>query len=362
MVKTPSLRNARVVTRGSQLAQVRDKEVINLFRKHGAKLVDAHGTLVGENQKTFEVVPPNTVVIFLSEVGYCSSIQTMRQLENNYFRSKIAIERFIQGDAARQGVHYGNAYNRTYLPGEKYPSLSLYFMDENFAGMGYVWKLPLRRERMEINAYMELGPNSSEVYNGISRTKYILLKEVMERLGSGVYIVASCIVPYDQRKEQRYPRGKLPMNLPRNMGRPNYYTPNIGWKRVAPIRTKNTIRVGIHRASAISKPVRLRPSVPRTGVTPRPTPYMRKIKETRKSRIYLNQALTRMSRTPSRVKMGSIIPYMNANINKEKLKKTLFYLKHPKTFIEEYKNKPNMVPAFNKIPELHKGRYIYNRL
>lgn len=370
MVKIRTLKNSRVRTRGTLVAMQRDQAVVNIFRKNGARLVDAHGSLADMNQKAFEIVPPNTVVIFLSEIGYCATTQVTRQLENEFFRSAAKLEAFFRGAAAFQGRHYGNAYSRTYLPGEEYPSISLQFWDETLAGVGYVYKLPLRRDR-PINSH-NIAPGINNVNYPLSNTgtthikraphHRILLQDLMTRLGPGVYIIASCVVPPGQIGEM-YPHGRMPMSLPLRM--PSHLPASKGWKHVAPIRTSETIRIGLHKGAGVAKPTR--PQRPGTPARTKIKNWQKKSIR-RKGRITVRTALQRLSRVANTVnendlknRLAIMRPYLNANVDMKKLGNVIYYLKRPAEFLKNVNN-ANTTLAFYNTNNLNKGAFIYNRL
>jgi hypothetical protein len=350
----------------------RDRVVVDTFRKHGAKLVDAHGSLVPMNRSAFEEVPPNTVVIFLSEIGYCSSVPIVRQFANDFFTSKTRLEGFFRGAAAFQGRHYGNAYNRTYLPGEKYPSVMLQFWDARKAGMGWVYKLPLTRPRTQNDT--ENAPAASEVnYPKINNGNnprgphhIVILKDLMTRLGPGVYIVGSCIVPSGQIQNM-YPVGRLPMSLPARMT-PGVFEPARGWKRIGPIRTRETIRVGLHSGAGVKKATARRPQRPGTPAMTRVRNVFRSVPARRPGRITVRTALQRLSRVANLVnakklheKLNVMLPYMNANVNTGRLRKVIEYLKNPIEFLSKINN-ANATMNFYNTNKLNKGAFIYNRI
>lgn len=370
MVKL-KLKNSRVKTRGTRASNLRDETTVRIFREHGrtAKLVDAHGSLVKANKPAFEIVPQNTVIIFLSEVGYCADVVIMRKLQNEYFRTGVGIEKFLMGDAARRGLHYGNAYERTYLPGESYPSISLQFWDARLAGMGWVWKLPLGRKRMEATPSSELGPNKSEVYSSTTsilnrrQSSDVLLKDVIKEIGSGVYIIASCLVATEQIQPS-FPAGRLPMSLPASMKPATYWAKSIGWKRIAPQRTRSTIRIGLHKATGKTPGPSVIKRIPRPGTKIRThVPFLTSIPETRKRRINLDTALKRMSRAPNRVNLNTIIPHLNANVNIPKLRRTLKYLQNPNNFfLEHFNSNSTNASNFYNISNINRGAYIHSRI
>ena len=366
-VRVRSVVNSRARTRGTAHAEERDQAVVNIFHRKGARLVDAHGSLVGSDNKPFEPVPPDTVVIFMAEVGYCAMTGVTRNLENEFFTSKAKLEEFFRGGAAVKGRHYGNAYNRTWLPGEEYPSIKLQFYDEKIKNMGFVYKLPLARRRPfpgtgNAPAMTEVNyPKENSGHWPRSPHHWILLKDLMARLGPGVYIISACIVPPGQIQPV-YPAGRLPVNLPRRM--PGYQ-PSVGWKRVAPRRTRETVRAGVHKSASGSLAIRRRP--PRPG-----TPALTHIKHSAESvsgkrpgRITVGTALQRLSRVANlvnenklRAKLNAMLPYMNANVNVSRLRNVIPYLKNPAQFLKNM-NSENVTMNFYKTPKLNRGAYIH---
>lgn len=351
-----TVRNSEVGTRGSKRALLRDLTTVRVFEKYGAKLVDAHGNVTGEKDE----VPPGCVVVFLSEIGLCASVSVLRHFANDYFRSKSGIKAFLEGAASRQGRHHGNAHERTYLSGEKYPRTELQFWDANYAGMGYVYKLPLHYERrLEPPEY---GPTKGEIYPEIQHNSSLkTLDEVMRKLGSGVYIIASCLVSKNQASRSVYPAPRpLPMSFPRAITKSAYWLPERGWKGVAAARTRGTISLGIHRS--VGQNIKRRVTHPHRPGTPRRThvPYFKNVPLKRRFKIRVDEVLRRMSRNANTVNLNKLIPQMNATVNVNKLRRTLYYLKNPDEFFAT-RNANNKL-KFNNTPRLNKAAFIHSLL
>jgi len=253
-----------------------------------------------------------------------------RNLENEFFTSKKGLEEFFRGGAAAKGRHYGNAYNRTWLPGEEYPSINLQFYDEKIKNMGFVYKLPLARRRPHPGtgnapAMSEVNyPKANNGHTPRGAGHWILLKDLMARLGPGVYIISACIVPPGQIQPM-YPAGRLPANLPRRL--PGHYQASVGWKRVAPKRTRETIRVGIHKGARTAPSASRRPPRPGTPARTHIKHSTESVSGRRPGRITVRTALQRLSRVANLVnanklyeKLNGMLPYMNANVNVGRLR------------------------------------------
>ena len=370
-VRVRSVVNRRIGTRGTVLAKARDDAVVKIFNEHRGKLIDAHGSLVGANRKEFEVVPPDTVVMFMADVGKCAITSATRELENEYFTTAPKIKAFFRGAAAVQGRHYGNTYNKTWLPGEKYPSVMLWFNDETTKNMGYVYPLPLPYRR-PVNGGVAPFPKNilyPKVNNGNQPRgpeHYMLLQDLMHRLGKGVYIVDACIVPPGQIGKL-YPEGRLPVNLPKRMD-PNIYPPSLGHKRIAPLRTRETIRAGIHKSAKGALALPKRPPRPGSRIFTHIREGGASAPRRNIQRISIRQALRTLSRaanieSASKLynRVNKMLPKMNANVNGSRIAMVAHYLQNPAEFLANW-NSANTTANFYNLNKLDRGAYIYRKL
>jgi hypothetical protein len=188
----------------------RETRIIKTFENHGARLVDAHGALTG----TKEVVPSDTVIMFLSEPGYCILLRTARKVSADFFENKEGLVRFFKSGGNRRNYkHVSDILKRTHFPGQEYLDTDLTFEDPVSKSLGYVKKLPLSRQQIIYNHLFdrEQTPTFAETAGPFVHGKRLKLSKIIKDGGPGVYIVSSCRVsPY----LLKLPPSKLPTNVP----------------------------------------------------------------------------------------------------------------------------------------------------
>ena len=203
-------------TRGQVESQMLENHVLNVYNTYGARLIEGHGALATKNESVniSTTVPPNTIVIFLAKPGVCMYSRAGRVIANEFFRTNAGLRTFFKGGGSTLH-HAANSQTRTYMAGQQIPSIYLTFKDAVYPSIGYVWKLPLKRERVINNANMlnERTPNSTEVHNNITHGNSYLLASVLRILGPGVYIVNACLAPGNIKNNSR-----TGINAPRGGG------------------------------------------------------------------------------------------------------------------------------------------------
>ena len=335
----------KTVTRGEFNALVKEETIVDIFNKHGAKLVDAHGALLRANvsqTNRFKEVPEDVVIIFLSAFGQCMSISAGRALGNLYFRSKKGLREFFRGEGGKAELHHGEILSRTRFPGQKYPDVSLHFFDARIPSMGFVWRLPLQYDRTTNISKLNVNipPRTNLIYNNIPRHQNAntRLSEVISRLGKGVYIVSSCLVPSNQAA---FNIGKLPYNLPK------YYK---GQRRgVLMTRGAKPYK------KLIWGPKSVRPGTARRTAMPWYPPGVRKTGRY----ILTKEVLTALSRKPN-LNLNEKFKLMRVNAPKDRLRKVQAILKNNANFVS--KLNANSRRQWNSLGPYNKGQFIMNRL
>lgn len=197
-----------------------EKHILDVYQKHQAKLIDAHGVLTG----TKEIVPPDTVLMFLSEPGYCMLLAAGRSVARDFFQSKSNLIKFFKsGNNRRNYKHVSDILKRTHFEGEQYLDLSLEMKDPGIKGLGFIKKLPLRRQQYVSNYQYkhDITPTFAETTGPLFHGKNVKLSSVLKLGGPGVYIVSACRV---SQFESKKPENKLPTNLPHKSSWP-YMSP-----------------------------------------------------------------------------------------------------------------------------------------
>ena len=199
----------RMAQSAALAAGERTDKLLDIWRKHGAFLIEGHGHYPIYRAKNTEksvyvlkrpnpiTVPQDRAVIYLSEPGKCMWITTGRQLTARLFHTKEGLEEFLSGAAERKGVHHADVSRKAFVfpdsfidskvnlePGAKQPSF------------GYVWKLPLMNPRISQNMWnKDRVPLANEVLNFKQKDTWV--SEIVFGGPPGVYIVSSCLdVPY----------------------------------------------------------------------------------------------------------------------------------------------------------------------
>lgn len=332
-------------TRGLATAIKRERFVEYIFKKFNkqAKLIEAHGGLSRHIAPMYAQVPEDTVIIFLSKFGQCLDMQHGRHIANEYFTSVKGLERFFRGEAGFARVHHGEIASRTFLPGEEYPNANFLFYDENKPDWGYVWKLPLKYRRAELTGEMKAerrAVTGANVYNNIPRgpQSSMTLQQVINKLGSGVYIISACLVPVNLGG---LPVGKIPFNLPSDH----------------PLR-----RVGVPRsrnARAYAKTIYGPKSVrPRTPVRTSSTIYHRSAR--RRPYVTVREMLTRLGRPGTNINLENWFPRMRVGVNKPRLKAVQNIIKSPTAMLSKLSE--NQKAKWNSLPWNQKGTFVANWL
>lgn len=304
-------------TRTQAEIEARERRVLRIFAAKGARLIEAHGSLVGFNRRPLETVPRNTVIVFLSNFGQCMYIEAGRTVANQFFHSNENIRNFLKGAGGRTGLLHGNVTQRTFLPGEHYPNASLTFSNDKLKGYGYVWPLPLARNRMigGQNLEREHAPSRSEINTRIPYGITMSLSETVQTLGPGVYIVNACLPPVNQ------------LNLGNDMPviGPHYntegYMPSIQPRRTVGFRRFQSAMRSVRRPGPKAGTVR------RTVVPPAP-----RFPRTRTYKYSTNDILRILGRKPN-TNLNSLFQNTRANANLERLRQTQRILVNPNTFV-----------------------------
>jgi hypothetical protein len=209
-----------MATRAKATLSTRKAQVMSIYERSGAKLIEAHGSLPG----TWARAPAGVVVIFIANPGQCMLISAGRMISRDYFGSDRAFRTFLNGRNVRLGIHHTDIANRTYLPGEMYPDVELSFGDDRFGSFGHVWRLPVRNRAVTTEGMMdEAAPTFSEVVT--PRQKHMSLSSYLRRK-RGIYIVNTCLTTKRMTSAAARTQTRPPANLPKS----GYY----GWKRKAP--------------------------------------------------------------------------------------------------------------------------------
>jgi len=168
-----------------------------LFTK-GAYLVSAHGILASPN-KINKVVPPNTVIYFLADPGYCLNMSLMFGVQNEFFTSKQKLYNFLYraGNAVNKPRnvninHVHDAHGRIRLPGQKYLNMYVNVIpDKEYPAMGYVKRLPTTRSN-QVPTFNQIVP--------LHPGRYLLSEYIRNyHPEGGVFIISSCrYIPGDR--------------------------------------------------------------------------------------------------------------------------------------------------------------------
>jgi len=70
----------------------REDRIIQTYDTYGAKLIYAHGSLTG----TKEVVPKNTIIMFLAKPGYCIIEKVAKKVFSDFFENKRGLLQFFK--------------------------------------------------------------------------------------------------------------------------------------------------------------------------------------------------------------------------------------------------------------------------
>jgi hypothetical protein len=179
----------------------------------GAYLVNAHGMLASPN-KIKQKVPPNTVIYFLAEPGYCLNIPTTLGIQNEFFTSRQKLFNFLYRAGNPVGkprstkiTHVHNINTRIKKPGEKYLDMYLNVVpNKKWPTMGYIKKLPTKPSHI-VPTYrniIKLNNPGRYLLSNLLKTKF---------KNGGVIIISACrAIPNNihRFKEPGLPRQRLP--------------------------------------------------------------------------------------------------------------------------------------------------------
>ena len=187
-------------------ANAREAKILETYAAHGAKLVDAHGVLTGTKAR----VPADTVVMFLTEPGYCILMFATRKVSTNFFESRRGLENFFRSGGNRRNYkHVSDILKRTHFAGQEYLDMFLEFKDPEAKAMGFIRKLPLTRRNLIANFQQPKAqmPTFAETTGPLVHGSTLKLSTVLKRGGPGVYVISACRV-------SPHARGNLPRNTP----------------------------------------------------------------------------------------------------------------------------------------------------
>jgi hypothetical protein len=157
----------------------------------GAYLVNAHGMLVSPN-KIKKIVPPNTVIYFLANPGYCLNIPTTLGIQNEFFTNKTKMYNFLYRAGNAVGKpgnahinHVSNIHERIKIPGDVYLDMYLNLSpNKTHATMGYIKELPTKPSHV-IPTFNNIVP--------IRSGRYLLSNLLKNRFSNGgVFIISAC--------------------------------------------------------------------------------------------------------------------------------------------------------------------------
>lgn len=157
----------------------------------GAYLVNAHGMLASPN-KIKQKVPPNTVIYFLANPGYCLDIPTTLGIQNEFFTNQQKLFNFLYraGNSVKNRrpsniTHVHNINTRLKVPGQTYLDMYVDVVpDKQWPTMGYVKKLPTKPSHI-IPTFMNVVPLPSG--------RYLLSNLLKNRFSNGgVFIISAC--------------------------------------------------------------------------------------------------------------------------------------------------------------------------
>ncbi len=293
----------------------REKFLLKYFENHPnrVRLVDGHGVLKGGRK----IVPKDTVIMFLSKVGYCMAINAGRSIHKKYFESNTGLIKFFKsGNTNRRNHHVTDIMSRTYLPGTVYQDLSVKIVPEpGEPTMGFLKKLPLKRKNLPPLLGNTVGPTKKDKY---------LLSKIIRAGGPGIYIVSACRVsPYNMYNNNN----DIPINLP--MGKFGYRNPYGRYAKIS-----RSIK-RLHSKPGAKRRTRFVEFTPQNERSRRLTAEGRSMAP-RPTKKIISNVLNRMVVTPNN-KSRNIRRYawnLPANKNVESLNETLRILRAPRTFVK----------------------------
>ena len=269
----------------------------NIYKQHGAKLVNAHGTMLN-NVKT---VPKNTVLMFLTNPGYCTLLPLARSVYHDFFETRKDLEKFLNGNIPNKYIYVSNIKNRTHLPDQTYRNMSLTFNDKNFKSLAYIRKLPLTSQQYILNRYANKynkPPKFAETVGPIKRGTRTKLSDVLEETGPGVYVIASCRRTLENRAKKYVPINASSNSYPYNkVAHPTNVT----------LRRKNNSLLGKHPGSF-------------NYTLKAERNYLERTKKRKK--ITIQDVLVHMSKNNGKSSLRTYIAPLSANTNIDTLEKT----------------------------------------
>jgi hypothetical protein len=121
-------------------------------------------------------------------------ITTGRQLGAKYFGSEKGIIDFLSGKAELEGVHHADISRKSFVPGDGYLDSTVGLRPlKSQPSFGFVWKLPIKFNRVESNKYLprNIQPRREDVLSLPRKTTWI--SDIVRDGPPGVYIVSSCL-------------------------------------------------------------------------------------------------------------------------------------------------------------------------
>lgn len=331
------------VTRGQVNAQNIETRVLGVYKKHGARLVESHGSLATRTQtkNVATIVPDDTVVILMVKPGECMYSGAGRLIADEFFKSNTGLRSFFKGGGGTKWHHVANSQSRTFLAGQKIPSIFLTFKDATYPSLGYVWKLPMTRSKTVSldNMLHEPAPARSEIYTGVTHGNSYLLSSVLRILGPGVYIVTACLPP-----------GNINNNRLTGVSAPRK---NWGGSQPA-ARSKERTRYGPY-----TKPLRPpRPGSVSARTTTLPGPNSRRIANPHQlGGISVHNFLNAMSKNP-KLNFNALTEKLRANVNINRLRRVRNILINPQKFYNTLTPNNKAVYMYSR----NKAHFIHNRL
>jgi hypothetical protein len=200
----------RMAQSAALAAEARTASIMDIWRKHGAFLIEGHGHYPVYKAKNTEksvyvlqhpnpiTLPTDRAIIYLSEPGKCMWITTGRQLTARLFHSKEGLEEFLSGAAERKGVHHADVSRKAFVFPDTFidNKVNLKPQDDQ-PSFGFVWKLPLEYPRISHNVSFNKDrvPFKKEVLSFKQKDTWV--SDIVFKGPPGVYIVSSCLdVPY----------------------------------------------------------------------------------------------------------------------------------------------------------------------
>ena len=201
-MRSPKTRTAKESLEGFKM---RSKYLVDTFKMYGAHLIEGHGKYPlykrSDYHKGYVLKRPDKVpvqwgkaVVYLAEPGKCMWITTGRQLGARYFGSEKGIIDFLSGKAELEGVHHADISRKSFVPGDGYLDSTVSLRPlKTQPSFGFVWKLPIKFDRVESNKYLprNIRPRQEDVLSLPRKTTWV--SDIVRDGPPGVYIVSSCL-------------------------------------------------------------------------------------------------------------------------------------------------------------------------